>query len=66
LQLTKKIAPETWKAATSGGRRIGRPKKNKELLIGRAWRIAIEREDITRESLRWKRRKQTIDRFKMN
>ena len=47
-----------------GGSCIGRPKKNKEILIGRAGRIAIEHEDIARDSLRWQRRKQTIERFK--
>jgi hypothetical protein len=47
-----------------GGRKIGRPKKNSELKIGRAGRNAIEREDIERESLRWQRRKQTIERLK--
>ena len=45
---------------------MGRPKKNKKLLIGRAGRIAIEAEDIARDSLRWQRRKQTIDRFNGN
>ena len=49
-----------------GGRRIGRPKKNKKILIGRAGRNAIEREEIARDSLRWQRRKQTIERFKGN
>jgi hypothetical protein len=46
------------------GGSMGRPKKNKEIQIGRAGRNAIEREDIERESLRWKRRKQTIERFR--
>jgi hypothetical protein len=45
---------------------MGRPKKNKEILIGRAGRNEIEREDIERESLRWQRRKQTIEKFKGN
>jgi hypothetical protein len=47
-----------------GGRRIGRPKNNKELLIGRAGRKAIEDEEIARDSLRWQRRKQTVERFR--
>jgi hypothetical protein len=61
------LTPRSWEGATlvEGGKR-GRPKKNKEILIGRAGRNAIEREDIERESLRWKRRKQTIERFKGN
>lgn len=64
--MTKKIAPDTWKASTSGGGSIGRPKKNRELLIGRAGRNAIGREDIARELLRWQRRKQTIEKFREN
>jgi hypothetical protein len=51
---------------TLGGNCIGRPKKNNEILIGRAGGIAIEHEDIARDSLRWQRRKQTIERFKGN
>ena len=47
-----------------GGSIIGRPKKNSDLLIGRAGRNAIESEDIARESLRWQRRKQTIEKFR--
>ena len=50
----------------SGGRRMARPRKNQELLIGRAGRNAIETEDIARESLRWQRRRQTIEKFKEN
>lgn len=53
-------------AETSGGNGIGKPRKNRELLIGRAGRIAIEQEDVLRDSLRWERRKQTIERFKAN
>jgi hypothetical protein len=45
---------------------MARPKKNSELLIGRAGRNAIETEDIARESLRWQRRRQTIEKFKEN
>jgi hypothetical protein len=45
---------------------MGRPKKNKDMLIGRAGRNAIEHEAIERDSLRWQRRKQTIKRFKGN
>ena len=44
-------------------RKTGRPKKNRELLIGRAGRNAIEREDVARDSLRWQRRKETIERL---
>jgi len=47
----------------SGGRRIGRSKKNTGALTGRAGRKAIECEDIARESLRWQRRKQTVERY---
>jgi hypothetical protein len=50
-----------------GGSSIrGRPKKNKELRIGRAGRNAIEREDIARDSIRWERRRQTIEKFREN
>ncbi|OQB26673.1 MAG: hypothetical protein BWY13_00305 [Euryarchaeota archaeon ADurb.Bin190] len=42
----------------------GRPRKNKELKIGRAGRNAIEREDIARDSIRWDRRKHTIEKFR--
>jgi len=42
----------------------GRPRKNKELQIGRAGRNAIEREDIARDSIRWDRRRQTIEKFR--
>ena len=52
------------KVGDLGGKRIGRPKKNKDLLIGRAGRNAIEREEIARASLRWMRRRETIERFK--
>jgi hypothetical protein len=55
---------EILRAETSGGDGIGRPRKNKELQVGRAGRIAIEQEDILRDSLRWQRRKQTIERLK--
>jgi hypothetical protein len=51
--------------STSGGSSIkGRPKKNRDLLIGRAGRNAIEQEDRARDSLRWQRRKQTIEKFR--
>lgn len=53
----------TWKIRDSGGNNIGRPKKNKDILIGRAGRNAIEHEDIERDSHRWQRRKQTIERL---
>ena len=53
------------KGAISGGNSIGRQKKNRELLTGKAGRKAIEREDIARESLRWQRRKKTIERFRV-
>ncbi len=42
---------------------MGRPKKNKNGLIGRAGRQAIEQEDLERDSQRWKRRKEAISRF---
>ena len=54
------------KVKISGGKSIGRPKKNRELLIGRAGRKAIEREDIARDSLRWQRRKEIIERLGRN
>jgi hypothetical protein len=62
--MTNEFAPMAGAEENSGGNSIGRPKKNRELLIGRAGRDAIEREDIARESLRWQRRKQTIERFR--
>jgi len=34
------------------------------LQIGRAGRNAIEREDIARDSIRWDRRRQTIEKFR--
>ncbi len=50
-----------------GGSSIkGRPRKNKELQIGRAGRNAIEREDIARDSIRWERRRLTIEKFRGN
>jgi len=42
----------------------GRPRKNKEMQIGRAGRNAIELEDIARDSIRWQRRKQTIEKLR--
>ncbi len=44
----------------------GRPRKNKELRIGRAGRNAIEREDLARDCIRWERRRQTIEKFRGN
>jgi hypothetical protein len=43
---------------------MGRPKKNSEMLVGRAGRIAIEQEDRARDARRWQRRKQTIEKFR--
>lgn len=43
---------------------MGRPKKNRDILNGRAGRKAIEQEDIERDSRRWQRRKQTLEKFK--
>ena len=40
-----------------------RPKKNKDELVGRSGRIAIELEDKERETRRWQRRRETIERF---
>ena len=66
LPQNRKIA-QNMVSSDLGGRRIGRSKKNKGLLTGRAGRKAIESEDIARESLRWQRRKQTVERyFRMN
>ncbi len=42
---------------------MGRPRKNRSGLIGRAGRQAIEQEDLERDSQRWKRRKEAISRF---
>jgi hypothetical protein len=61
----KKLPPRTQMTLASGGNSIkGRPRKNRDLLIGRAGRIAIEQEDRARDSLRWQRRKQTIEKFR--
>ena len=65
--LSQEDCPWDIDATTQGGSSIrGRPKKNQELLIGRAGRNAIETEDIARESLRWQRRRQTIEKLKEN
>ncbi len=42
---------------------MGRPRKNRSGLIGRAGRQAIEQEDLERDSKRWKRRKEAISRL---
>ncbi len=42
---------------------MGRPRKNKAGLVGRAGRQVIELEDLEREAQRWKRRKKVIARF---
>jgi len=42
----------------------GRPKKNKDGLIGRAGRQAIESENLARESKRWRNRKATIEKLR--
>jgi hypothetical protein len=47
----------------SGGKCIGRPRKNKAGLTGRAGRRAIEQEDLARESQRWQRRKAMVKIF---
>ncbi len=60
--MNKKLILDSENNSPKGGG-IGRPKKNRELLVGRAGRNAIEREDVARESLRWQRRKETIERL---
>ena len=52
-----------WRIAVPEGYEIGRPKKNRDLLIGRAGRNAIEHEDLSRDARRWQRRKETIERL---
>jgi hypothetical protein len=42
---------------------MGRPRKNRDNLVGRAGRQAIEQEDLQRESQKWMRRKVTLARF---
>ncbi len=42
---------------------MGRPRKNRDNLVGRAGRQAIEQEDLQRESQKWTRRKATLARF---
>jgi hypothetical protein len=42
---------------------MGRPRKNRENLVGRAGRQAIEQEDLQRESQKWMRKKETVARF---
>jgi hypothetical protein len=41
----------------------GRPRKNKNGLLGRAGRQAIEREDLQHQARKWKRRKATVARL---
>jgi len=48
---------------TSAGMSMGRPRKNRDNLVGRAGRQAIEQEDLQRESQKWTRRKATLARF---
>jgi hypothetical protein len=47
----------------SVGMSMGRPRKNRDNLVGRAGRQAIEQEDLQRESQKWMRRKVTLARF---
>lgn len=42
---------------------MGRPRKNRECLVGRAGRQVIELEDLEREAQRWRRRKEVIAKF---
>ena len=42
---------------------MGRPRKNKDSLVGRAGRQVIELEDLERDAQRWRRRKEVIARF---
>jgi hypothetical protein len=42
---------------------MGRPRKNRDNLVGRAGRQAIEQEDLQRESQKWMRKKETLARF---
>jgi len=42
---------------------MGRPRKNRGGLVGRAGRQLIELEDLQRDAQRWRRRKEVIARF---
>jgi hypothetical protein len=42
---------------------MGRPRKNKNGLLGRAGRQAIEREDLQQQARKWERRKATVARL---
>ncbi|VVB63490.1 Uncharacterised protein [uncultured archaeon] len=42
---------------------MGRPRKNRGCLVGRAGRQVIELEDQERDAQRWRRRKEVIARF---
>ncbi|MGA9097471.1 MAG: hypothetical protein WB392_00900 [Methanotrichaceae archaeon] len=42
---------------------MGRRRKNKDGLVGRAGRQIIELEDLERDAPRWRRRKEVIARF---
>lgn len=42
---------------------MGRLRKNRENLAGRAGRQAIEQEDLQRESQKWMHKKETMARF---
>ena len=48
----------------SVGMGMGRPRKNRDNLVGRAGRQAIEQEDLQRESQKWMRKKETLARLR--
>jgi hypothetical protein len=45
------------------GGSIGRPRKNRDNLVGRAGRNAIDREDVERGSQRWARKKEILAKY---
>jgi hypothetical protein len=45
---------------------MGRPRKNKDGLLGRAGRQAIEQEYLQQQAIKWKRRKATMARLAAN
>jgi hypothetical protein len=42
---------------------MGRPRKNRDGLLGRAGRKAIEQEDLQHQARKWERRKATVARL---
>jgi hypothetical protein len=50
-------------AYPGGYSNMGRPRKNRDSLLGRAGRQAIEQEDLQLQARKWKRRKAAVARL---